>query len=87
MYVGMGSYWTTLYFFTSSLPVFLSQLESAGAGAVDASMSMVDGGSILGGAGMKGAETPDVAKFSVRLKEAYKERINYYREAIYLLTG
>ncbi len=56
-----------------------------------------DGVSILGasGMGMKGAgagagavaDTPDAKKFSLRLKEMYKERINYYRQTIYLLTG
>lgn len=54
---------------------------------MDASIS-VDGVSILGGSGMRGAaDTPDAKKFSVRLKEIYKEKINYYREAVYLLTG
>ena len=64
-----------------------AQLEQAGPGSVDASMSMVEGVSILGGSGIRGADTPDAKKFSLRLQEAYKERINYYREAIYLLTG
>ena len=68
------------------MPVFV-QLEQAGPGAVDASMSMMEGVSIIGGPGMRGADTPDATKFSVRLKETYKERINYYREAVYLLTG
>lgn len=67
-----------------AMPRF-AQLEQAGPGAVDASMSMVEGASILGGSGMRDA--PDAKKFSVRLQEAYKERINYYRETIYLLTG
>lgn len=65
----------------------LAQLEQAGPGAVDASMSTVEGGSILGGSGIRGADTPDANKFSLRLKETYRERINYYREAVYLLTG
>lgn len=45
------------------------------------------GVSILGASGMRGADTPDAKTFSVRLKEMYKERINYYRQTIYLLTG
>lgn len=53
---------------------------------MDASMS-TDGVSILGASGMRGADTPDAKKFSLRLKEMYKERINYYRQTIYLLTG
>eukprot|EP00903_Cladosiphon_okamuranus_P008355 g8036.t1 len=64
------------------------QLDSAGAGTMDASMS-ADGVPILGASrmGMRGADTPDAKKFSLRLKEMYKERINYYRQTIYLLTG
>eukprot|EP00752_Nemacystus_decipiens_P012084 g10714.t1 len=62
------------------------QLESAGGGTMDASMS-ADGVSILGASGMRGADIPDAKKFSLRLKEMYKERINYYRQTIYLLTG
>lgn len=65
---------------------------------MDTSVS-ADGVSILGASGMgiKGAgagagagsvaDTPDAKKFSLRLKEMYKERINYYRQTIYLLTG
>ncbi|CBN76841.1 conserved unknown protein [Ectocarpus siliculosus] len=65
----------------------VQQLESVGAGGMDASSS--DGVSILGGgsSGMRGADTPDAKKFSVRLKEMYKERINFYRQMVYLLTG
>lgn len=70
--------------------VLCMQLESVGAGAMDASSVSTDGGvSVLGGSGsgMRGADTPDAKKFSIRLKEMYKERINYYRQTIYLLTG
>ncbi|CAM9890002.1 unnamed protein product [Ectocarpus sp. 8 AP-2014] len=65
----------------------VQQLESVGAGGMDVSSS--DGVSILGGgsSGMRGADTPDAKKFSVRLKEMYKERINFYRQMVYLLTG
>lgn len=64
------------------------QLESSGPGAVDASVSMSDGNSFLGGSSaMKGAEAPDVKKFSTRLSQQYKEKINYYRQAIYTLLG
>lgn len=59
------------------------QLESAGPGAMDSSSMSAD----AGGVSMRGADTPDAKKFSVRLKEMYKERINYYRQTIYLLTG
>ncbi|CAM9249278.1 unnamed protein product, partial [Ascophyllum nodosum] len=67
----------------------LHQLETAGAGAIDTSVSTMEGGSFLGGSGMgvKKGETPDVKKFTARLQETYKERINFYRESVYLLTG
>ena len=66
-----------------------AQLETAGAGAIDTSVSTMEGGSFLGGSGMgvKKGETPDVKKFTARLQETYKERINFYRESVYLLTG
>lgn len=32
-------------------------------------------------------QSPDAVKYAQRLKETYRARIDYYREAIYLLTG
>lgn len=52
------------------------------------SMSADEGVSVLGGPmlGMRGGDY-DAEKYNARLKKMYKERVNYYRQAVYSLTG